>query len=420
MSLIDGLLAMLGAIESDALAVREERCISVRNRNASCLRCVEACTSGAIAYRDNQLKVEPDRCIGCGTCATACPTCAIEIRNPTDDELTSLIKGSIVATKGHPVIACEAALVAFEAQAAATAQKTRKPFGAHGCEEPAYDAACVVALPCLGRVDESALVGIAAYKAFDATLVCGDCASCAHAPGGALVRQVVDSACSMLEAFGSSMPVDLVDQVPERVRCVQGGVSRDAGGVSRRDFLRTAKDGSARAAGAVVQQEVAAVLGEDAKPVPVAYRKVNKDGTLSHFVPTRRLRLCNYLKHIGEPVADQVETRVIGAVSIDAEKCSACRMCAVFCPTGAIVKMDESDAFGVIHRPSACMQCRLCERICPEQAIKVSGLVPIRQFMGKEAVCYAMERPSWTPNRPASMYDKVHSMIGEDLEMCMF
>ena len=165
MSLIDGLLAMLGAIESDALAVHEERCISVRNRNASCLRCVEACTSGAIAYRDNQLKVEPDRCIGCGTCATACPTCAIEIRNPTDDELTSLIKGSIVATKGHPVIACETALAAFEAQVAAAAQKTRKPFGARGHEEPAYDAACVVALPCLGRVDESALVGIAAYKA---------------------------------------------------------------------------------------------------------------------------------------------------------------------------------------------------------------------------------------------------------------
>ena len=84
------------------------------------------------------------------------------------------------------------------------------------------------------------------------------------------------------------------------------------------------------------------------------------------------------------------------------------------------MKMDEADAFGIIHRPSACMQCRLCERICPEQAIKVSGLVSIRQFMGKEAVCYAMKRPSWTPNRPASMYDKVHSMIGEDLEMCMF
>ena len=81
MSLINGLLALLGEIESDAIAVHEERCISVRNRNADCLRCVEACTSGALAYRAGELLVEPERCIGCGTCATACPTCAIELRS---------------------------------------------------------------------------------------------------------------------------------------------------------------------------------------------------------------------------------------------------------------------------------------------------------------------------------------------------
>ena len=112
MSLIDGVLALLSGIESDAIAVHEERCISVRNRNADCLRCVEACTSGALSLRGNELVVEPERCIGCGTCATACPTCAIELRNPTDEELTAQLKRSIVATKGHPVIVCETALAA--------------------------------------------------------------------------------------------------------------------------------------------------------------------------------------------------------------------------------------------------------------------------------------------------------------------
>ena len=76
--------------------------------------------------------------------------------------------------------------------------------------------------------------------------------------------------------------------------------------------------------------------------------------------------------------------------------------------------------FGIVHRPSACMQCRLCEHICPEQAIAVSGRVPIKQFMGKEAVCFAMKRPTWTPNKPSSMHDKLHATLGEDLEMCMF
>ena len=129
MSLINGLLALLGEIESDAIAVHEERCISVRNRNADCLRCVEACTSGALAYRAGELLVEPERCIGCGTCATACPTCAIELRNPTDAELTAQLKHSIVATKGHPVIVCEQALEA--ANVAADDVRGAVP-GAHG------------------------------------------------------------------------------------------------------------------------------------------------------------------------------------------------------------------------------------------------------------------------------------------------
>ena len=73
MSLINGLLALLGEIESDAIAVHEERCISVRNRNADCLRCVEACTSARWRTARAKLLVEPERCIGCGTCATACP-----------------------------------------------------------------------------------------------------------------------------------------------------------------------------------------------------------------------------------------------------------------------------------------------------------------------------------------------------------
>ena len=356
MSLINGLLALLDEIESDAIAVHEERCISVRNRNADCLRCVEACTSGALAYRDNELLVEPERCIGCGTCATACPTCAIELRNPTDAELTAQLKHSIVATKGHPVIVCETALEAADVAAD---------------DAPA---ACVV--PCLGRMDESALVGLAAYRAFDATLACGSCETCRHAPGGALMRDVVEGSRNLLEAFGSSMPVDVVECVPERVLApgASGGSHGQGGdGVGRRDFFRSAKDASTRAASAAVAEELGMA---GAEPVPAAYRKVEADGTLSHFVPTRRVRLYNYLQHVGQPVADEVETRVIGAVSIDADRCSSCRMCAVFCPAGAIKKLDEDGVFGIVHRPSACMQCRLCERICPEQAITVSGRVP--------------------------------------------
>lgn len=422
MSIIESLVAVLGSIESDKIAVHEERCITVRNRNADCLRCMDACTSGALAYCGNELAVEPDRCIGCGTCATACPTCVIEIRTPTDEELTASIKRAIAGSKGHPVIVCETALAAASARAAKGGTDSERRRVQRGA---VVDAGQIVEVVCLGRIDESALAGIAAYRAHDTTLVCGTCESCPHGPGGEMARSVVESARNLLAAFGSAMPISLVDELPERVM-VEGARRTDAscgateGGVSRRDFLRAAKDGSKEAATDAVSHEIASRLGEVDAAAPVAYRKVGADGALSHFIPSRRVRLYNYLKHVGEPVADTVDSRVIGAMTIDAERCSSCRMCAVFCPTGAIAKLDEDDAFGIVHRPSVCVQCRLCESICPVNAIEVSGRVPIAQFMGRQAVCYAMKKPDWEPSRPASAFDKVHAMLGDDLEMCMF
>lgn len=116
MAFLDSLINLLSSIESDKIAVHDERCVVMRNRNVECLRCVRACTSDALELTDGELAVHPEKCIGCGTCAAACPTSAIEVRTPTDAELTSALKRSIVATKGHPVIACEKAVRAARKQ----------------------------------------------------------------------------------------------------------------------------------------------------------------------------------------------------------------------------------------------------------------------------------------------------------------
>ena len=64
-------------------------------------------------------------------------------------------------------------------------------------------------------------------------------------------------------------------------------------------------------------------------------------------------------------------------------------------------------------------QCRSCESLCPKSAITVDDTVPMDQFMGREAVLFSMENPTWQANKPDSMYNKIHSNLGEDLEMCM-
>ncbi len=50
----------------------------------------------------------------------------------------------------------------------------------------------------------------------------------------------------------------------------------------------------------------------------------------------RRSQVLDAMDRLGEPVLEQVETRLFGRVEIDASVCNSCGMCAVFCPTGAL------------------------------------------------------------------------------------
>lgn len=451
MAFLDSLINLLSSIESDKIAVHDERCVVMRNRNVECLRCVRACTSGALALENGELKMHPEKCIGCGTCASACPTSAIEVCTPTDAELTCALKRSIVATKGHPVIACEKAVRAADKRLADAAklQGWRGALGLKAKGAPALDEAMLVEVPCLGRVDESLIAAMAAYRALDGTLVCAHCEGCEHEPGGCQVMDVVESAEALMGAFGSKFSVEFTDEMPSRLTTTASALAARAeraaekatatatetapspnspspadespADPSRRAFLAGAKDASANLAVEAMADGLG--LADDTpapEPVSPRYRKVNTQGTLSRFVPTRRTLLYNYLNRLGEPAADAVKNRVIGRVLIDTDACSSCRMCAVFCPTGALDRAEDGDFWGLVHRPAACVQCKSCESLCPMGAITVDDTVPMDQFMGREAVLFSMERPTWQANKPDSMYNKIHSVLGEDLEMCMF
>lgn len=443
MAFLDSLINLLSSIESDKIAVHDERCVVMRNRNVECLRCVRACTSGALVLANGELSVHPERCIGCGTCAAACPTSAIEVRTPDDAELTRALKRSIVATKGHPVIACEKAVAAARARLGEKRAVAgwRGALGLAAKDAPALDEDALCAVPCLGRVDESLIAAMAAYRSVDGTLVCNRCEGCEHEPGGCQALDVLESAESLLAAFGSDFAVEFTDAMPERLivdaamleergrraeertraAADAAAAAGEAADPARRAFLAGARDASTSLAADAVANTLGLADDEPApEPVAPRYRKVNAEGTLSRFVPTRRTLLYNYLARIGEPAADEVRNRVIGRVTIDTDACTSCRMCAVFCPTGALDRAEDDDFWGLRHRPAACVQCRSCESLCPASAITVDDTVPMRQFMGREAVLISMEKPTWEANKPDSMYNKIHQVIGPDLEMCMF
>ena len=145
------------------------------------------------------------------------------------------------------------------------------------------------------------------------------------------------------------------------------------------------------------------------------FAHVQADGTLPHFVPERRLRLFNSLKALGTPAAPTVTTRLWGQITIDTELCRSCRMCTVFCPTGALTRFDAAnDAFGVEHRSALCMQCRLCETICPEQAITVAEEVSADEFLSGKKFRFTMQPIGWNPGAEDSIASRMARFIKVD------
>ena len=371
--------AAFTVVDSAAVRVHRERCAKVRNRNVDCLKCAAACTSGCIALVDGELAIDAAKCVGCGTCATVCPTCALESLNPSDAELKAACLR--IARDGEVIIACsqmEEALGDLLVPGAA---------------------ASVV---CAGRVDESLLAGLAAEGVGCVTVLCGDCERCAQRHGRDTAELVAETARQVLGAWGNELEIVVTDVLP--VGVLADGV--DTGAVEAARDAHFAQEPACPPVRGTEETSTGPSAGGDAPKHPAHSLHVMKDGTLPHFIPDRRERLLDALAQLGEPASGKLETRLGGAVVIDGTTCVSCRMCATFCPTGAIAKFDDADGtLGVAHTPGDCVKCGSCGDVCPAGAITLLDAVPVSWLTEGSRHRYVM-----TP-RPVSLTDNPHQIL---------
>lgn len=386
---VTNFFGLLEQLQSVNITVHQNRCAVVRNRNATCMKCAEVCTSGCISYDDNELIISPEKCIGCGTCATACPTCALEAHKPTDAELLKSCLAVFEATGGEVVIACDQILAAADGL---------------------YDPEKVVGVACLGRVEESLLITLATAGVKRVTLVQAKCAECPYEVGLRTAQLVCDTANTLLETWNEGMRVSVVEKFPSAVR-LAADKGYDAG---RREFFTAMKGEAKSVAATTTDYAIKDALGVEDAPEP-KYVKVTKDGTLPHFIPDRREQLLTSLAHLGDPQDVMIDTRLWGHVIIDADLCSSCQMCATFCPTGAIAKFKDADGtFGVMHNPSDCVKCRCCTDICPEGALSLSDEVFAVDLLAGVVERYEMKPQKNPPNNPHQIWHSMKDMLGCD------
>lgn len=413
------MINLIDEMNSPLLAVEPQRCVLVRHRNGECLRCAAVCTTGAISLGKEGIVVSPEKCIGCGTCASACPTGCLTAANPTDEELFGAVEAALSAGGGRVAIACERAfaMASGNRMKRDSCDATAPSFVPGKIAGATSDGRPLVGVVCLGRVDESLLVEATARGARSIQLISGPCESCPHRCGGALSDEIIVSAETLLAALETPSPID-------RIRLQHASDTRE---ILRLRPTASAQDDTNAVNAATVADASEDCLSESGYPVapPTGesqqdsrepqFAHVQADGTLPHFVPERRLRLFNSLKALGTPAAPTVTTRLWGQVTIDTELCRSCRMCTVFCPTGALTRFDAAnDAFGVEHRSALCMQCRLCETICPEQAITVAEEVSADEFLSGKKFRFTMQPIGWNPGAEDSIASRMARFIKVD------
>jgi ferredoxin len=350
---------VIDTLQHPRLKVAPEHCARKRHRLSTCRRCIEACPVGAITWNEG-LEFDWETCIGCGICTAVCPTAALEAGEPSDDELLIQVQRA-VEKGGRVAFAC-----------------LRAQGSADGC------GSCVT-VNCLGRLNEGLLVGAGACGAQSVWLVDGACEDCPQAAGRAVAGAVLARSNLLLEAFGIPVRAAFRPELPDAAG-VHGGGNGSAEGVSRRGLFRTLARETARVG------EVTAGVVQSSQEAIEPGMKVR--GDLPKALPSSRLLLLATLKRLGAPAPGALIGEEEGPFAQFQlrEGCTACQMCAFFCPTGALTRVVDDGKIGLAFRASHCTNCGLCRDICYRDAALLSPEVDLDKVV-RMAVdwCFAQE-----------------------------
>lgn len=361
---VNDVVELIQALESKPVLVVEEKCVAVRNRNSSCRKCMDACpVDGAVSVGDNLLTIDAESCVACGACTTVCPVEALVSLAPMDADLADQVASACLETGGdRAIIACARMAAKHIADPRRFAQ-----------------------VPCICRVDESLIVGLASRGVKEIVLVDGTCRTCRYRDTRATFDAMAASANDLLQAWGSDARAICMSEFPSETIL---GDDRAIYGRDRRNFFGEAKETAKDAALAAANQTLKLEEKQD-KP-SLRDRLSVGAGKMPQFEAVRRMNTLDSLDRIGDPQVDTIDTHLWGRVTIDLENCNGCGMCAVFCPTGALLKVDENDTeragtdLLLEFTCSECVQCNLCSDACIKGCLSVSGHVVTDELLDFE------------------------------------
>ncbi|MBE7557400.1 MAG: 4Fe-4S dicluster domain-containing protein [Anaerolineales bacterium] len=355
----------LAPFEGQSVSLQVEQCLNGRHKEAGCRRCADACPTQAIMlYPQNersphgpllpQLNVEA--CVRCGLCLHACPTDVFSQSNPPEVKLAQTISNLpdaplALACSQHP--------------------------------DPAMTTAPVAAVVrhqrCLASLSLSHLIDLSHNGQRELWL---DDTSCAECPIGHVQPFIVQTAAAanrLLQAFDRSSAIHTLLSQPELLAAETSPKPLFEG-----NQPKLSRRGLFSALGKVTQP---AKPNTDPSSQPSTSGPVPVSQRLPHHLPASRQRLRQQLAHLGEPVEESLEIAGLpfANVKIDANACSACHLCARFCPTEALHFVADAESFGISFKVAICLDCRICVVACPENAVSFGSQLPTMALVADKA-----------------------------------
>lgn len=336
------------------IRVIHTRCQPWLYRNAKCRLCADACPiENCIGFKENAVFVDNTLCIGCGICTNVCPTSAFVFENLSDKELLQRLETRIAADDKEIVFGCSL-----------NQQKDSRPT--------TYDSRPSINLPCLAILKESHLISIILSGVKKIYLDAERCSECSIKHGKGTIEKTVSYANNILKAVGDEdcIKTDLRLKTPATRRKNKKQNIKTITPFpeySRRELLHFFR-----------QKAVERIIGESEK---------KGGGKKTENIPDRRSILLEAFNKVG----NNLQTANIddGSFPVNQliinENCALCHDCSLFCPTGALTRVEGDREVKIDFNMALCMGCYECIELCSEGALYREKDIDLARLFKKEA-----------------------------------
>jgi len=223
---------------------------------------------------------------------------------------------------------------------------------------------------CLAALSLGDLIDMVRRQPEDLWLDDRACATCPLAAVHDDILEIAQQANRLLEAWGHPARVRTHTLAPDdlgenhAVPVYKGHVSA----LSRRQLFDVFRGNVTRVA--------AAVAAEKWNPPAPEPRALSPRERLSYHLPPQRRHLTAALQRLGSPQQETIDLEGLPWTVVQiGEACTACGLCARFCPTAAIrfytqfPSEEHPGHFTLTFVPPDCVDCGVCILACPEEAL---------------------------------------------------